>query len=39
MVVFWDGSGEEGQLPKADAAAIRVKGVGQETESMVDNMV
>ena len=39
VVVFLDGSGVEGQPPKVRAAAIWVKGVGQETESMVDKMV
>ena len=39
MVVFLDGSGVEGQPPKAGAAAIQVKGVGQETESIVHNVV
>ena len=34
-----DRSRVEGQPPKAGAAAIRVKGVGQKTESMVDKMV
>ena len=36
---FLDGSGVEGQLFKAGAAAIRVKGLGQETESVVEAMV
>ena len=39
VVVFLDGSGVEGRPPKAQAAAIRVKGVGQDTESMVDRIV
>ena len=39
VVVFLDGSGPEGQPPKGGAAAIRVKGVGQETERKVDRMV
>jgi len=39
VVIFLDGSGVEGQPPKAGAAAVRVKGVGQETESVVDKMV
>ena len=39
MVVFLDGSGVEGQQSKAGAAAIQVKGVGQETESIVDKVV
>ena len=39
MVIFLAGSGVEGQPPKAGAAAVRVKGVGQETESAVERMV
>ena len=39
LVIFLDWSGVEGQPPKAGAAAIRVKGVGQETEGVVDKMV
>ena len=39
VVIFLDRSGVEGQPPKAGAAAIRVTGVGQETESMMDKMV
>ena len=39
VVVFLDPCGEEGQPPKAGAAAIQVLGVGQETESMVDKIV
>ena len=39
MVVFLDGSAVEGQPPKAGVAGIRVKRVGQETESMVDTLV
>ena len=39
VVIVLDGSGVEGQPPKAGAAAIRVTGVRQETESEVDNMV
>ena len=39
MVIFLDGAGVEGQPPKAGAAAVRVKGVGHETESVVDKMV
>ena len=35
VVIFLDGSGVRGQPPKAGAAAVRVKGVGQETESVV----
>ena len=39
VVIFLDGSGVQGQPPKAGAAAVRVKGVGQETESVVERMV
>ena len=39
LVIFLGGSGVEGQPPKAGAAAVRVKGVGQETESVVERMV
>ena len=39
MVLFLDGSGVEGQPPMAGAAAVRVKGVGQVTESVVKKMV
>ena len=39
VVVFLKRSGLDGQPPKAGAAAIRVKGVGQETGSMVGKMV
>ena len=39
VVLFLDGSGLEGQPPKAGAAAVRIKGVGQETESVVERMV
>ena len=39
IVVFLDGSGVEGQALKAGPAAIQVKGVGQETESIVDKVV
>ena len=39
VVIFLDGSGVEGQPPKAGAAAVRVKGVGKETESVVERMV
>ena len=38
-VIFLDRSGVERQPPKAGAAAIRVTGVGHETESVVDKMV
>ena len=39
VVLFLDGSGVEGQPPTAGAAAVRVKGVGQVTESVVEQMV
>ena len=39
VVLFLDGSGVEGQPPMAGAAAVRVKGVGQVTESVVKKMV
>ena len=39
MVLFLDGSGVEGQPPKAGAAAVRVRKVGQVTESVVEKMV
>ena len=39
VVLFLDGSGEEGQPPKAGAAAVRVRGVGQVTESVVEKVV
>ena len=39
VVLFLDGSGVEGQPPKARAAAVRVRGMGQVTESMVEKMV
>ena len=39
VVLFLDGSGLEGHLPMAGAAAVRVKGVGQVTESVVEKMV
>ena len=39
LVVFLDGSGVEGQPPKAPAAAVQVKGVGQETGVIVDKVV
>ena len=38
-MVFLDGSGVEGQPPKAGAAAVQVKGVGQETELIVEKVV
>ena len=39
VVLFLDGSGVEGQPPMAGAVAVRVKGVGQVTESVVEKMV
>ena len=39
VVLFLDGSGVEGQPPMAGAAPVRVKGVGQVTESVVEKMV
>ena len=39
VVLFLDGSAVEGQPPIAGAAAVRVKGVGQVTESVVEKMV
>ena len=39
VVPFLDGSGVEGQPPMAGAAAVRVKGVGQVTESVVEKIV
>ena len=39
VVLFLHGSGVEGQPPMAGAAAVRVKGVGQVTESVVEKMV
>ena len=36
VVVFLDRSGVEGQPSKAGAAAVQVKGVGQETERNVE---
>ena len=39
VVLFLDGSGVEGQPPKAGAAAVRVRGVGQVTESVVEKVV
>ena len=38
-MLFVDGSGVEGQPPMAGAAAVRVKGVGRQTESVVEKMV
>ena len=39
VMIFLDGSGPGRQPPKAGTAAIRVTGLGQETESVVDKMV
>ena len=39
VVLFLDGSGVEGQPPIAGAAAVRVRGVGQVTESVVEKTV
>ena len=39
VVIFLDRSGVEEQPPKAGAGAVRVKGLEQETESVVDRMV
>ena len=39
VAVFLDGSGSEGQPPKAGAAAVQVKGLGKETESIVHEVV
>ena len=39
VVLFLDGSGVEGQPPMAEAAAVRVKGVGQVTENVIEKMV
>ena len=39
VVVFLDGSGLEGQPPKAGSAAVQVKGAGQETEVIVNKVV
>ena len=39
VVLFLDRSRVEGQPPMAGAAAVRVKGVGQVTESVVEKMV
>ena len=38
MVVFVDASGVEGRPPKAGVAGVQVKGVGPETEVIVDKM-
>ena len=39
VVVFLDGSGSEGQPPRAGMAAVQVKVVGQELEVIVDKVV
>ena len=39
VVLFLDGSGSKGQPPMARAAAVRVRGGGQVTESVVEKMV
>ena len=39
VVLFLDGSGVEGQPPMVGSAAVRVKGVGQVTGSVVQRMV
>ena len=39
VALFLDGSGVEGQPSKAGAAAVRVRGVGQVTESVVEKVV
>ena len=39
VVLFLERSGVEGQPPKAGAVAVRVRGVGQVTESVVEKMV
>ena len=39
VVLFLDGSGVEGQPPMAGAEAVRVRGVGQVTESVVEKMM
>ena len=39
VVLFLDASGAEGQPPEAGAVAVRVRGVGQVTESVVEKMV
>ena len=39
VVLFLDGSRVDGQPPMAGAAAVRVRGVGQVTESVVEKMV
>ena len=39
LVLFLDGSGVEGQPIMAGAAAVRVRGVGHVTESVVERMV
>ena len=39
MVLFFDGPGVEGQPPMAGAGAVRVRGWGQVTDSVVEKMV
>ena len=39
VVLLLDGSGVEGQPPKAGAAAVRVRGVNQVTESVLEKLV
>ena len=39
VVLFLNGSGVEGQPPMAGAAAVKGKGLGQMTESVVEKMV
>ena len=39
VVLFLDGSAVEGQPPKAGAAAVRVRGMGQVTESVAEKVV
>ena len=39
VVLFLDGSGQEGQPPMTGTAAVRVRGLGQVTESVVEKMV
>ena len=39
VVLFLDGSRVKGQPPMAGAAAVRIKGVGEVTESVVEKMV
>ena len=39
VVVFLDGARVGGKPPKGGAAAVQVKGVGQETEVVIDKVV